>query len=452
MSRKPVSNSATTDVVLRFLVGGPARESRDMRILFLTHYFPPEVNAPATRTHEHCREWVAAGHEVHVVTCMPSHPAGEPFPGYRRQWYRRESIDGIHVHRVWTYLAGNRGVVKRTLNYLSFAVSASWRAWGLGTFHVAIGTSPQFVCAAGTWLVAKLRRMPWVFELRDLWPESIAALGVLERQSLPLRWLERVELRLYRDAAAVACLTRSFVTTLESRGVDGAKLHYLPNGIIPEFWSIGDRDQMRRELRLAPNDVLVSYVGTTGMAHDLRTVLDAAARLQSRAPEVRFLIVGDGAELDMLRADAAARRLSNLRFTGLVPRTRIPSLLAASDVMLVTLRPSEVFRTVLPSKMFEAMAACRPIVLGVDGEARNTLLEAQAGVVVPQADPVALADGVYRLARDRPLRAAMGESGAAFVRREFSRRAWASRYLALLETIAVAATAPVASRRTAITR
>jgi glycosyltransferase involved in cell wall biosynthesis len=411
-----------------------------MRILFLTHYFPPEVNAPATRTHEHCREWVAAGHEVHVVTCMPSHPAGEPFPGYRRQWYRRESIDGIQVHRVWTYLAGNRGVVKRTLNYLSFAVSGSWRAWRLGTFHVAIGTSPQFFCAAGTWLVAKLRRMPWVFELRDLWPESIAALGVLERQSLPLQWLQRVELRMYRDATAVACLTRSFVMTLESRGVDRAKLHYMPNGIIPEFWSTGDRDRIRRDLKLGPNDVLISYVGTTGMAHDLRTVLEAAAQLQRRAPEVRFLIVGDGAELDMLRADAAARRLSNLRLTGLVPRTRIPSLLAASDIMLVTLRPSEVFRTVLPSKMFEAMAASRPIVLGVDGEARTTLLNAEAGVAIPPADPTALADAVCGLARDPARRAEMGAAGAVFVRREFDRRVWATRYLALLETVAVAAT------------
>jgi glycosyltransferase involved in cell wall biosynthesis len=413
-----------------------------MRILFLTHYFPPEVNAPATRTHEHCREWVAAGHEVHVVTCMPSHPAGEPFPGYRRQWYRRESVDGIHVHRVWTYLTGNRGVVRRTLNYLSFAVAGSWRAWRLGTFDVAIGTSPQFFCAAATWLVAKLRRMPWVFELRDLWPESIAALGVLERQSLPLRWLERVELRLYRDAAAVACLTRSFVTALESRGVDRAKLHYMPNGIIPEFWSTGDADHRRRELKLGPNDVLISYVGTTGMAHDLRTVLMAAAQLQSRAPEVRFLIVGDGAELDLLRANAAGRRLTNLRFTGLVPRARIPSLLAASDVMLVTLRPSEVFRTVLPSKMFEAMAACRPIVLAVDGEARTTLLEADAGVAIPPADPTALADAIWALARDPARRAEMGAAGAAFARREFDRRIWATRYLALLETVAVAAMSP----------
>ena len=187
------------------------------------------------------------------------------------------------MHRVWTYLAGNRGVVKRTLNYLSFAVSASWRAWRLGTFHVAIGASPRIFCAAGTWLVAKLRRMPWVFELRDLWPESIAALGVLERQSLPLRWLERVELRLYRDAAAVACLTRSFVTTLESRGVDGAKLHYLPNGIIP---GSGPSATVIKcvVVEAAPSDVLCQLWHdwhSTRSSHCAR----CGAQLQSRAPE-----------------------------------------------------------------------------------------------------------------------------------------------------------------------
>jgi glycosyltransferase involved in cell wall biosynthesis len=422
-----------------------------MRILFLTHYFPPEVNAPAIRTHEHCREWVAAGHEVHVVTCVPSHPAGRPFLGYRRQWYRHESIDGIHVHRVWTYLAGNRGFVWRTLNYVSFAMSGAWRAWRLGPFDVAVGTSPQFFCAIATWLVARLRRMPWVFEVRDLWPASIAAVGAMNRGSPLMRLLERIELLLYRDAAAVACLTRSFVTTLEARGIGRAKLHYLPNGIVPEFWSTGNRDETRRELDVTPAEVLVSYVGTTGMAHGLGTVLDAAFHLQSRAPEVRVLIVGDGAELDTLRTLAAAHRSRNVRFTGLVPRSRIPSLLAASDIMLVTLRPSDVFRSVLPSKMFEAMAASRPIVLGVEGEARDMLLEAEAGIAIPPADSVALVDAVCRLARDRALRAAMGASGLAFVQREFSRRAWSARYLRMLETVSAGAPAPVGSHETAMT-
>ena len=423
-----------------------------MRILFLTHYFPPEVNAPATRTHEHCREWAAAGHEVHVVTGIPSHPAGRPFSGYRRRWYQYESIDGIHVHRVWTYLAANRGIVRRTLNYLSFAFSGAWRAWRLGAFDVAIGTSPQFFCAVGTWLVARLRGLPWVFELRDLWPESIAALGALKRRSAPMRLLERLELRLYRDAAAVACLTRSFERSLAARGVDEAKLHFVPNGIIPEFWSSGDRESARQTLGVARHEVLLGYVGTTGMAHSLGTVLDAMSTLQGRAPDVRLLIVGDGAELGALRAGAAERRLTNVQFTGLVPRAGIPSLLAASDIMLVTLRPSPVFRTVLPSKMFEAMAAARPIVLGVEGEARETLLDAGAGIAIPPGDSAALADAVCTLARDPALRTQMGESGRAYVGREYSRRVWAGRYLALLEAVSAASAEPVEARQTALTR
>jgi len=423
-----------------------------MRILFLTHYFTPEVNAPATRTHEHCREWVAAGHDVHVVTCIPSHPAGRPFAGYRRRWYQYESIDGIHVHRVWTYLAANRGIARRTINYLSFALSGAWRAWRLGPFDVAIGTSPQFFCAVGTWVVARLRGLPWVFELRDLWPESIAALGALNRRSAPMRLLERLELRLYRDAAAVACLTRSFHRSLAERGIDEAKLHFVPNGIIPEFWSNGDRESARRTLGLASHEVLLGYVGTTGMAHSLGTVLEAMSTLHARAPDVRLLIVGDGAELDALRTVAAELRLINVQFTGLVPRAGVPSLLAASDIMLVTLRPSPVFRTVLPSKMFEAMAAARPIVLGVEGEARDTLLDAGAGIAVPPGDAAALADAVCRLARDPALRMEMGKSGLAYVGREYSRRVWAGRYLALLEAVAAASAEPVESRQTAVTR
>jgi glycosyltransferase involved in cell wall biosynthesis len=291
-----------------------------------------------------------------------------------------------------------------------------------------------------------------VFELRDLWPESIAAVGAMERRSTPIRLLARMELRLYRDAAAVACLTRSYMRLLAARGVDEATLHFVPNGIIPEFWSGGDRDSARRELGVGSHDVLLAYVGTTGMAHGLGTALEAMASLQTRAPDVRLLIVGDGAELEALRAVAASRRLSNVQFTGLVARARIPSLLAASDIMLVTLRPSEVFTTVLPSKMFEAMAAARPIVLGVDGEARDTLLDAGAGLAIPPGDATALAAAVCRLARDPALRTAMGDSGAVFVRREYSRRAWAGRYLTLLEAVSTASTGPVESRQTAVTR
>jgi glycosyltransferase involved in cell wall biosynthesis len=416
-----------------------------MRILFFSHYFPPEVNAPANRTHEHCREWAAAGHEVHVITCTPSHPHGRPFAGYEASSFRRlfrgvprpyERIDGIHVHRVWTWLAPNRGVAWRVLNFLSFVPGALLRARRLGRFDVAVGTSPQFFCAVAAWLYARLRRTPWVFELRDLWPESIPAVGAM-RRSRVLALLERLELRMYRDASAVACVTRAFAENLASRGIDRRRLHFVPNGIVPAFWRQGSREEGRAALGAADGEILVGYVGTIGMAHGLRTTLEAAAVLRDTHAHVKFVIVGDGAELPDLRAVAAAQGLTNVRFTGLLPRDRMPSVLAAIDIALVTLRPSDVFRTVLPSKMFEAMAAGRPVVLAVDGEARATLERARAGVAVTPGHLGAFVSAIERLSRDAVERARMGEAGTAFVAAEFSRRVWAARYLDLLSSVRV---------------
>jgi glycosyltransferase involved in cell wall biosynthesis len=419
-----------------------------VRILFFSHYFPPEVNAPANRTHEHCREWVAAGHEVHVVTCIPSHPYGTPFQGFARTWYRHDMVDGIHVHRVWTYLAPNRGVVRRIANYLSFIPTAAFRAWRLGRFDVAVGTSPHFFCAVATWVYTRLVRTPWVFELRDLWPESIPAVGAM-KTSFALRWLERLELRMYRDATAIVCVTESFIRTLVGRGIESRKLHFVPNGIDPAFWQTADRAAARTELGVGNDEILACYVGTIGMAHGLGTVLQAASILARSAPDVAVLIVGDGAELEGLKAKAAQEGLTNVRFTGQVARERVPGILAAADMVLVTLRPSDVFKTVLPSKMFEAMAARRPILLGVEGEARAVLERGAAGLAFPPGDAGALAAGIERFARDGALRTKMGQCGGEFVQREFSRRVWAARYVDVLARLlpaidgSPAATAPV---------
>ena len=408
-----------------------------MRILFFTHYFPPEVNAPANRTFEHCQAWANAGHEVHVVTCVPSHPLGRPFAGFRRGWYSHDIAAGIHVHRVWTCLAPNRAVFWRIVNYLSFVPTAVWRAWRLGRFDVAVGTSPQFFCAVATWLYSRVRRTPWVFELRDLWPESIPAVGAMKR-SLALRLLERLELRMYRDATAIACLTEAFIRTLRARGIEAAKLHWIPNGIEPSFWQAADRDAARAELGVRDDDVLASYVGTIGMAHGLGTLITAAGLLRLRAPDVRILIVGDGAELAALRDLASRQGLGNVLFTGLVPREKVPGILAASDIALVTLKPSDVFKTVLPSKMFEAMAAERPIVLAVEGEAQAVLEDAGAGIAVQPGNAAAMAAAIACLASDPHQRARMGQDGGSFVAREFSRALWAARYLSLLSQLSAA--------------
>jgi glycosyltransferase involved in cell wall biosynthesis len=389
---------------------------------------------------------VAAGHEVHVVTGIPSHPFGRPFPGFRHRWYQCDQIDGIHVHRVWTYMAPNRGVLRRTLNYLSYVPTAAFRGLRLGRFDVAIGTSPQFFCAVATWLYTRLRPTPWVFELRDLWPESIAAVGAM-RRSLALRLLERLELRMYRDATAVVCVTESFVRLLTARGIEAAKLHFVPNGIVPAFWKGAKRRDERKELGLQEADVLASYVGTIGMAHGLSTVLAAAARLRTAAPLVKVLIVGDGAELEALKAAVGHDNLTNVRFTGLVARERVPGILAASDIALVTLKPSELFKTVLPSKMFEAMAARCAIVLSVDGEARATLERSGAGIAVPPGDVDVFVRTIADLAGDPARRAQMGRAGSEFVDREFSRKTWASAYLGVLaglgRPIGMSAPAPI---------
>lgn len=408
-----------------------------MRILFLSHYFPPEVNAPANRTFEHCRAWAKAGHDVHVVTCVPSHPLGVPFEGHQSGWYRREEASGIHVHRVWTYLAPNQGVLRRTLNYVSFVPSAVWRAVRLGKFDVIVATSPQFFCAVAGYLSGLLKRTPWVFELRDLWPDSVAAVGAV-KPGLALRALERLELRMYRHAARVACVTRSFAANLRARGIDPAKLAFVPNGIDPEYWVGGNIAHARESLGVSTEQTLVSYVGTIGMAHGLATVLEAAARLRETAPGVRFLVVGAGAELDAIRASAEAQHLSNVQFTGLVPRARARDLLAASDVCLVTLRNSPLFRTVLPSKMFEAMGAGKPVVLAVEGEARQVLDASGAGIGIRPEDARELADAVVTLAASPDLCARMGAAGQSFVAREFNRSDWASKYLSLLSSAASA--------------
>lgn len=403
-----------------------------MKIVFLSHYFPPEVNAPANRTYEHCREWVRAGHEVHVITCVPSHPLGVAFKGYRPGWYRREERDGIIVHRVWTLLAPNRGVLKRTVNFLSFVPTAVWRAVRLGRADIVIGTSPQFFCAVAACLSAMLTRAPWIFELRDLWPDSIAAVGA-KRRYMPMHVLERLELFMYRHARAVVSVSRAFVENLVQRGIERSKIAYVPNGIDIGFWTAASRERGRASFGIGDRTLLVSYVGTVGMAHDVGTILRAAALLKRERSDMRFLIVGDGAELQALRDRAGAEQLDNVTFTGLVPRERIPDCLAASDISLVTLKAADVFKTVLPSKMFESMAAARPIVLAVGGEARSTLERSGGGLAIPPGDPAALAGAIRQLAGRADLRKTMGEAGRRFVVQEFGRDVWAARYLDMLE-------------------
>lgn len=412
-----------------------------MHILFLTHYFPPEVNAPATRTYEHCRRWVQAGHRVTVVTCAPNCPRGKLFPGYRNRWRSEEWLDGIRVVRVWTFLAANEGFGRRLLSYVSYLVRATLYAASASRPDLVVATSPQFFCGWAGVLTRYLRRVPLVLEIRDLWPESIVAVGAM-RPSRWIRLLERLEKWMYAAADRIVTVGNDYRAKLLEKGVPEAKISVVPNGVDLGSFRASERPTSVRQQFHAGDRFVCTYVGTVGLAHGLEVILEAAERAERAGRrDLAFWIVGDGACRAELQEEARRRGLASVVFTGLLPKSRVPDVIAASDACLVHLRPSPLFQTVLPSKLFEIMALDVPIILGVRGGAQQIVLEAGAGVAMTPGDPDSLLDCIHALRR-RPR--TIG-AGRAYVARHFNRQELAMQMLGVLSSCAE----PGARRRAA---
>ena len=377
-----------------------------MKILFLTENFPPETNAAATRVFERACYWVKWGHAVTVITCAPNFPHGSVFPGYRNRWHRTEDMSGIRVVRVKTFIASNKGVVRRTLDFLSFMVTGFAAALWQEKPDVIAATSPQFFTAVAGWAAGAVRGVPFVFELGDLWPASIAAVGALRTNRL-LRLIERLELHLYRKSAAVLALTGAFKENLVGRGIAAGKIAVVMNGV--DTWRYGPRP---RDAALAGQwdlngRFVVGYMGTHGMAHALGNVLEAADRLRGET-NLRFLLVGAGAERHALMAEAERRRLDSVVFMPPQPKENMPAVWSLCDVALVHLKDSPVFAGVIPSKIFEAMAMGLPVLLAApEGEASRLLGEDEAGLRVPAEDPDALAGAVMKLMKEDDTRRAL---------------------------------------------
>lgn len=402
-----------------------------MRVLFLTHYFPPEVNAPAIRTHEHARRWVADGHEVTVITGVPNHPRGEIFAGYENRWLQEETVDGIRVIRTWMYLTPNEGFLRRTANYVLFMLTAILASFRAGRPDVVVATSPQFFCGLAGWAVARLKRRPFVLEVRDLWPDSIVQLGQL-RQPHVIRLLEGVETRLYRAARGIVVNTRAFRAHIEGRGIPPERIALVYNGIDPEVFRPRPPDPELRRQHGLDGRFVVAYMGTLGLAHGLVTVLDAAERLRDR-PEVMFLLVGDGAERERLEREIRERKLENVRLLGLRPRAEVPAWIATVDLLLVMLRDLPVFTTVIPSKIFEFLGQERPVVLAAPrGEIRSLVEEAGAAFVIEPENPDALAAAVRRALDDPAAARELAAAGRRWVEAEFVRDVQARRMAEVL--------------------
>jgi len=408
------------------------------------------MGAPAARVSELARYWAAAGHEVTVLTGFPNHPTGVVHPQYRSRFRRmvcREQVDGIKVVRTWLIPLPNRKPHERMLNYGSFCLSAALTGTFVDRPDVIIATSPQLLVGASGWWVSRVKKTPYVLEIRDLWPESLAAVGVGDSRSLLHRGLAWLAGFLYRKCDHLVVVTPAFKDHIGREwGIERTKMSIVLNGVETELFAPSTNgDMVRTELGLKGR-FIVSYIGTLGMAHDLGTVLDAAEASRDLLPDVAFLLVGEGADKERILAITRERSLSNVCCLGQQPRERVPALIAASDVCLVTLRRSDVFKTVIPSKMLEFMSCGRPVILAVEGQASELLKHAGAGLCVPPQDSAALIEAVGQLRRDPELRRSCGENGRKYIEENLSRAQTAQQYIAVLHNLLTTnASAPVVS-------
>lgn len=397
------------------------------------------MGAPAGRVAELSRLWVKDGHEVTVLTGFPNHPTGIVPPEYRRKFRRlvtREADSGVNVVRTWLLPFPNRKAHERMLNYSSFCVSSATTGVFLDRPDVVIATSPQLLVGLSGWWLARCKRVPFVFEVRDLWPESLAAVGMGSGDSALHRSLAKIAGFLYRNCDRVVVVTPAFKKHLIERWrIPEDKIFVVENGVdASSFRPLPPNVALRRELD-AEGKFVVSYIGTMGNAHGLETLLEAAARLQESAPKVLFLLVGEGAEKKRIISMARSRALTNLLFVGQQPRENIPAYISASDVCLVLLKKTELFKTVLPTKMLEFMSCARPVILGVDGYARQVMEQASAGIFVQPENPAELAEAIMRLAVDPKLCESLGHNGRQHVLQYFSRRHTARAYLDVLQDL-----------------
>lgn len=407
-----------------------------MRILFFSHYYTPEGNAPATRVSALCERWVRAGHDVTVVTGAPNVPNGIVYDGYRNE-RKSEVINGVKVERVRTYIAANKGVVKRMLNYVTFFLSALWTGVRLEKPDVVIATSPQIFCGyAGVWY-KRVRRVPLVIEIRDIWPESMFAVGA-KVPRIGIWALEQIEKAMYRCCDRLVTVGEGYRLRLREKGVPEEKMSVVMNGTDLEVYSPQEKNAELLKKYGLEGKFVVSYIGTVGMACGLDCVLDAAEKVKAGGEgeqwtdRVRFVIVGDGAARVQLEEETKKRGLTNVVFTGRQPKSSMPDWVSSSDASLVHLKKTELFTTVMPSKIFESAGCKRPIIMGVDGFAKKLVMDAEAGLDMTPESAESLVECVKKLVDDPALCCKLGENAYNNIAKVYNRDQQASDYLSIL--------------------
>lgn len=374
-----------------------------MHILFLTDNFPPETNAPATRTIEHVRNWVKKGAKVTVITGAPNFPEGKIYPGYKNRWLTKENIDGIEVWRVKTFISANQGVIKRVIDFLSFMASSFIFGIFVKNVNIVIGTSPQFFTVISAWALSKLKRASFIFELRDIWPEAISALGVL-KTNLIIKILVKIELFLYNQADLIITVTNSFKRELSQRGIDPKKIEVVLNGVdLDKYMPINQKDAEFSKKYNISQKFVVGYVGTQGIAHALENVIKSAEILRDN-DDICFLFAGNGSDNKKLKRKVDDLKLKNVIFIPTQPKENMPKVWSLCNISLVHLKNKDIYKSVIPSKIFESMAMGLPIIISVPkGEATNIVESHKAGISVLPESPHALAEKILEISKNKQL-------------------------------------------------
>lgn len=395
--------------------------SPKLNILFLTDNFPPERNVPAMRTWEHVSRWVKDGHKVTIITTAPNFPQGKPLAGYTNRWYMKEDMDGVTVIRVKSYIAANEGFLKRILDYVSFMVTGGITAMFQKRPDILISTSPQFFCAVAGWVVSRLRRLPWIFELRDLWPASIVAVGAM-KEGIAIKTLYWMEMSMYRAADRVIAVTKGLKQDLVDRGIPSDKIAVVRNGADTNRFTPRPKDPAFVEKFGLQGKFVVGYYGTIGMGAGVQTAVDAGRVLRDRGrDDIVIMLAGAGAEYDDVEKSIQSQGLTNVKLLPPFDQADMPAVWSLLDAAIVMMKDRPLFKATISSKTFEALAMGMPVIMSLPaGEATGLVDEYGFGINVLPENPEDMANAIQKLADDPALTKALGQK-ALDASRDFSR-------------------------------
>jgi colanic acid biosynthesis glycosyl transferase WcaI len=405
-----------------------------MRILYLSQYFPPEAGATQTRAYEMAMNWVRLGHKVTMLSEFPNHPSGIISPDYKGKLFERSALEGIDILRVWVKASPVKNFRNRILFYLTYMFNAIIAGMFLarGNYSLLYATSPPLFVGGAALVLSFIKRIPMVFEVRDLWPASAIALGELSNRKA-INLAVKLEEMCYRRALQVVVVTRGIYDNLVHRGISTNKLCLIPNGANLDLFTFNQigRERIRREMGLEQKFIAI-YAGIHGLAQGLETIVETAGLLLTSS-KIHIVLIGDGPKKAEIVSQAASLNLSNLTLLPEKPRVQIPDYLSAADVALIPLKKADIFKGALPSKIFDAWACERPVLLSIDGEARSIVEEIKGGIYIPPEDPGKMAEALVYLMNSPDERLQMGENGLKYTRLNHSHSALAQKLILHLE-------------------